>query len=380
MDKILLTGLADQETAAVEIMLGMVWHDVQCITLERSRWSNLPHQNAEAKACHHCVIDLSGLDLEEYSSKQAASLLKFLDGRSAVLLVSGDGGGWPEAELPLAPAQRVAWVRKPYRSAELREAVTYIKAAAASVPAAAEKSAFPAPTGSQGRDEMVDVTQGAFDMLLQVMPRLRQVQFMHVIGDLIKQPGAHLVKLGPATFLADAQAGWVVTRFPLASLAKVLEQPQWVNLMKVQPVPSEQVEETINHGLPGPNDCTTRGALELFVWEMASTAAKRAPLEVREDLYFKVQRFPNFTKLEQVGSQDVRLAAICTRIPRSVQELLRVFPQHEQDVLRFVVVCVISGAGVVSWNQPGADGASMPAQATTKKRRGFLKLLLDRIS
>jgi hypothetical protein len=78
-------------------------------------------------------------------------------------------------------------------------------------------------------------------------------------------------------------------------------------------------------------------------------------------------------------------------MPQSISELLRAFPKHEQDVLRFVVLCVVSGLAKVIPGGPVAAGAvaspraaQAPVAAAARKpevaaRRGFFKSLIDKL-
>ena len=80
---------------------------------------------------------------------------------------------------------------------------------------------------------------------------------------------------------------------------------------------------------------------------------------------------------------------------QSLHDLLRAFPRHEQDVLRFAVLCVVSGLAVVvppaarptfapanAAKQPPAatrPAARAIAQGDSAVRRGFFKSLLDKL-
>ena len=101
-------------------------------------------------------------------------------------------------------------------------------------------------------------------------------------------------------------------------------------------------------------------------------------LHAESDLVFRLLRFPNFTQLEHVGPIDVQLAALCARAPRSIQDLQRTFAHHEQDVLRFVVLSILSGLAGVEPGQPRLAPV-VPEHAPPAARRGFFKSLLNKL-
>ena len=136
MSTVLLAGLTDTEAAAIEIMVGMTWRDHQCVTLARGLVLGVPAQTAQARACRSCVVDLFGLGMRKHSQDHERNLLEFLDGRSAVLLVWGSGGGWLDARMPLQRGQHVTWLTVPYTSAGLRDALKRVMAARRAAPPA----------------------------------------------------------------------------------------------------------------------------------------------------------------------------------------------------------------------------------------------------
>lgn len=150
MSQILLAGLTDHESAAIEIMVGMHWRDWSSISLKRSLSLTVPEQNPAARACRACVLDLFGFGMRRHAPEHEARLLDFLAGRSAVLLVWGNnGGGWLDTQLKLAPGQQLAWVTMPYTTSVMRDALKKVIAATEAAPPAASAGA---PAGGlQGR-------------------------------------------------------------------------------------------------------------------------------------------------------------------------------------------------------------------------------------
>lgn len=436
MKNILLMGLTDHEAAAVEIMIGMNWRDHRCITLKRELSLAIPEQHAAARSCEACVLDLFGLGMRKYSPANATRLMEVMAGRPAVLLTWGDGGGWLEAKLPLAKGQHIGWVGMPYTSAGLRDAIKKVKEAAERMvpPAAAAVAAAPAampawrrameladqlkrkaapmrarasapmplpkaqassvslaPPATRMATDAVGLGKGALAALLQVFPLLRDQPLIGLTEKIIGHDGPMLLRIGTdAAFVTHARAGWLASGLPVSALLKLLRTPRLVESVRAEPLDPDHVEETVRQRFDGKFHRAQK-PLDVITWELVSDVMRDMKLQRQGDLTFQLRRFPNFPMLAGVGPLDVQLAAICARMPQSISELLRAFPKHEQDVLRFVVLCVVSGLAKVIPGGPVAAGAvaspraaQAPVAAAARKpevaaRRGFFKSLINKL-
>lgn len=436
MKNILLMGLTDHEAAAVEIMIGMNWRDHRCITLKRELSLAIPEQHAAARSCEACVLDLFGLGMRKYSPANATRLMEVMAGRPAVLLTWGDGGGWLEAKLPLAKGQHIGWVGMPYTSAGLRDAIKKVKEAAERMvpPAAAAVAAAPAampawrrameladqlkrkaapmrarasapmplpkaqassvslaPPATRMATDAVGLGKGALAALLQVFPLLRDQPLIGLTEKIIGHDGPMVLRIGTdAAFVTHTRAGWLASGLPVSALLKLLRTPRLVESVRAEPLDPDHVEETVRQRFDGKFHRAQK-PLDVITWELVSDVMRDMKLQRQGDLTFQLRRFPNFPMLAGVGPLDVQLAAICARMPQSISELLRAFPKHEQDVLRFVVLCVVSGLAKVIPGGPVAAGAvaspraaqALVAAAARKPevaaRRGFFKSLMDKL-
>lgn len=438
MKNILLMGLTDHEAAAVEIMIGMNWRDHRCITLKRELSLAIPEQHAAARSCEACVLDLFGLGMRKYSPANATRLMEVMAGRPAVLLTWGDGGGWLEAKLPLAKGQHIGWVGMPYTSAGLRDAIKKVKEAAERMvpPAAAAVAAAPAampawrrameladqlkrkaapmrarasapmplpkaqassvslaPPATRMATDAVGLGKGALAALLQVFPLLRDQPLIGLTEKIIGHDGPMLLRIGTdAAFVTHTRAGWLASGLPVSALLKLLRTPRLVESVRAEPLDPDHVEETVRQRFDGKFHRAQK-PLDVITWELVSDVMRDMKLQRQGDLTFQLRRFPNFPMLAGVGPLDVQLAAICARMPQSISELLRAFPKHEQDVLRFVVLCVVSGLAKVIPGGPVAAGAVAPPRAAQAQapvaaaarkpevaaRRGFFKSLINKL-
>lgn len=438
MKNILLMGLTDHEAAAVEIMIGMNWRDHRCITLKRELSLAIPEQHAAARSCEACVLDLFGLGMRKYSPANATRLMEVMAGRPAVLLTWGDGGGWLEAKLPLAKGQHIGWVGMPYTSAGLRDAIKKVKEAAERMvpPAAAAVAAAPAampawrrameladqlkrkaapmrarasapmplpkaqassvslaPPATRMATDAVGLGKGALAALLQVFPLLRDQPLIGLTEKIIGHDGPMVLRIGTdAAFVTHTRAGWLASGLPVSALLKLLRTPRLVESVRAEPLDPDHVEETVRQRFDGKFHRAQK-PLDVITWELVSDVMRDMKLQRQGDLTFQLRRFPNFPMLAGVGPLDVQLAAICARMPQSISELLRAFPKHEQDVLRFVVLCVVSGLAKVIPGGPVAAGAVAPPRAAQAQapvaaaarkpevaaRRGFFKSLINKL-
>lgn len=429
MKNILLMGLTDHEAAAVEIMIGMNWRDHRCITLKRELSLAIPEQHAAARSCEACVLDLFGLGMRKYSPANATRLMEVMAGRPAVLLTWGDGGGWLEAKLPLAKGQHIGWVGMPYTSAGLRDAIKKVKEAAERMvpPAAAAVAAAPAampawrrameladqlkrkaapmrarasapmplpkaqassvslaPPATRMATDAVGLGKGALAALLQVFPLLRDQPLIGLTEKIIGHDGPMLLRIGTdAAFVTHTRAGWLASGLPVSALLKLLRTPRLVESVRAEPLDPDHVEETVRQRFDGKFHRAQK-PLDVITWELVSDVMRDMKLQRQGDLTFQLRRFPNFPMLAGVGPLDVQLAAICARMPQSISELLRAFPKHEQDVLRFVVLCVVSGLAKVVPVQSAPAQVAAPAITAARKpevaaRRGFFKSLFDKL-
>lgn len=411
MSGLLLAGLSDRDAATIELMVGMTWNDLPCITLKRGRLPFVPAQDQRARACRYCVIDLAGLGLRQHSVQNQARLLDLLEGRPAVLLTHGDGDGWPEACRALAADHTLVTLARPHGSAALKSALQQVMAmppsgrpaasprtdtvagrpgaaANGNARAASPAARRPANGGTvrqppkQAADAVVGLTRGGFEQLLQVFPALRTLPLMRLIGQVLEGQGGHLVRLGPSTFVMDFRAGWLASAYPVSpALMRMLHQR--LDSLTVEPLPSNRIEQALQTHFPQASQRVLR-PLDVITWELVSGALGQSPLEPERDLVFQLWRSPNFTQLHQVGPLDVQLAAICARSPQSLQQLLRVFPQHAQQVCRFCILAVVSGLAVVfpagiSRRDAGLVPVGVPPPMLDNRRRGFLKSLLQRL-
>lgn len=392
MNGILLAGMTDHEAAAIEIMIGMNWRDQwEIVTIPRHLGLGVPAQTAAAQACGHCVIDLFGFGLRKHTPAHEASLMQFLAGRSAVLLSWGNGGGWLERDLPLAPGQWLHWVGVPYTSTDMLDALRKVHADArppAGRRAAAGRAVAPAAASAAiGRLPAVSAPPPAppdahsLQTLLRVFPQLAATPLVALMARGLMAPGPQLLRVNDdVAFVAHPPEGWVASGLSMTALRRLMHAPQVMAGIDVAPLPADGLEQAVR-GRFGGRFRRVQRPLDVIQWELASDMLADVPLAPRGDAAFRLHRFPNFTRLTGVGPLDVQLAAICARLPRSMGELARVFPRQEQAVYRFVALCVLAGLASVApaAEQPAAAAPAAAEPARAPVRRGFLKSLLDKL-
>ncbi len=228
----------------------------------------------------------------------------------------------------------------------------------------------------------------ALTALLQAFPMLRPHPLIQLAEKIVAHDGPMLLRIGTdAAFVTHPRAGWLASGLPVPTLLKLLHTPTLVEGIRAEPLDPAQVEETVRQRFDGKFHRAQK-PLDVITWELVSAVLRELRLQPQGDLSFQLRRFPNFPMLSDVGPLDVQLAAICARMPQSISDLQRAFPKHEQDVLRFVVLCVISRLAKVIPARPAA-AAPAPAPAVrapaappkpeVAARRGFFRSLFDKL-
>ena len=394
MTTVLLVGLSDHDAAAMEILISTNWRQKRCVLLKRTANFSLPVQSAQASKCAKVVADLGGMGLHQYNPENGTRLLAFLAGRPALLLTWKNDGGWKQADLELAPGQRLEFLAAPYGSADVKAALAALDAPASApspAPSPAPAAAQPATTSTYApsvSSSPSNPSAGAAvglpaPALTAILPALGRSRFVRLVEKLPKA-GVQVLHIASTELLLHPQEGWVGASMPVSALLRVLgnaEQLEQASTERLSSVVAPQIEQHITAG---------RGqrymlALDVVLWDLCSHALAGRSLQLAGDAVFKLARFPNFTLLGQVGALDVQLAALCVRGEQSVAHLLRCFAGQEAAVLRFVALAVLSGLGqlqapALNLNSSTA-GKPVKSENTRghKERRGFLRSLLDKL-
>lgn len=300
----------------------------------------------------------------------------------------------PAAVAEAEPAAVPAWRRAMELADQLKRKAAPMRARASApmpLPKAQASSVSLAPPATRMATDAVGLGKGALAALLQVFPLLRDQPLIGLTEKIIGHDGPMLLRIGTdAAFVTHTRAGWLASGLPVSALLKLLRTPRLVESARAEPLDPDHVEETVRQRFDGKFHRAQK-PLDVITWELVSDVMRDMKLQRQGDLTFQLRRFPNFPMLAGVGPLDVQLAAICARMPQSISELLRAFPKHEQDVLRFVVLCVVSGLAKVIPGGPVAAGAvaspraaQAPVAAAARKpevaaRRGFFKSLMDKL-
>lgn len=300
----------------------------------------------------------------------------------------------PAAVAEAEPAAVPAWRRAMELADQLKRKAAPMRARASApmpLPKAQASSVSLAPPATRMATDAVGLGKGALAALLQVFPLLRDQPLIGLTEKIIGHDGPMLLRIGTdAAFVTHTRAGWLASGLPVSALLKLLRTPRLVESVRAEPLDPDHVEETVRQRFDGKFHRAQK-PLDVITWELVSDVMRDMKLQRQGDLTFQLRRFPHFPMLAGVGPLDVQLAAICARMPQSISELLRAFPKHEQDVLRFVVLCVVSGLAKVIPGGPVAAGAvaspraaQAPVAAAARKpevaaRRGFFKSLMDKL-
>lgn len=386
--KLLLLGLTDQESAAIEGLAARSWAGTQSLTVQRTISHSVPPLPSGAGQCQLCVVDLFGLGMRKHSAAAEQVLRGLLAGRPALLFYWGDGGGWLDAFRPDA-GQPVEMLKSPVTPPRFRSAINQLLRASPALaggdPAVAAPGALPTPSTLRRKEALapgervtyLSLRSGSIALLGRAMPGLAAVPVIAHAERVAQAPHPVVLKYADEILMvADlkAQGGVLASSQSLQNLHRIISTPGY--------------SEAITHSPAQPADLEAMGgrtgfAPDVAMWELVDMSLRTVPLRLVRDMGFVLQRWPNFTAISKVSSLQLQAAARCLTSPTTVSALLRQFPADKADeVLRFVALAVVAGLAGVAEPPARADAGRTPTSArepAPARRKNLFKALLDKI-
>lgn len=230
----------------------------------------------------------------------------------------------------------------------------------------------------------VGLLNGAYPALVAAFPELDEHEFFKLIERVIAIKGPVLMNsretsAGVTAFVIDVRQGWVASKMPAAVLTKVANTPSLLKCVNVSPLAPLELDAELRQRF-GDEYASIQRPLDHVCWILGESVLKQYPPTLRGDLRFRLRRTPNFTALGKVDTFEIQLAAICSRMPQSVLDLQRAFPNKDPiQIERFVILSILSGAGIVLSKASTSKTRAAAAQPEQKARRGFFKSLLDKL-
>lgn len=415
MKTILLAGFSAQEAAAIDILVSMSWRDYQCKNIGVV---NINHPQTVAQTSDRMVIaSVVGLGIRSCTPENIQLILNFLSNRPAVLLIPGFGE-WPTLFPSLLPKKNtIALVTTPHSSASLKASIQTAMSWESAAPlteknrpttfsaSLSEKSATKSINSKQATElsltqrilagevslasqkeiqispfssieAPIGIEKGAFENLISAIPTA-DTHFLNLIVRVIKTPIPYTLTIGSSFFFIDAKNEWASASVPISAILKTFNTAQIFEEASLVALDESHPDAAILlRGDARQNRIGKR--LELVIWELVSRSLKDMPLKATQDISFRLRRFPNFTQIEQTTALDLQLAAICSRSPQSLYRLFKTIPQREADIMRFVILCIMTGSLEVI---PGKTLAVIPEQPrfVSPERRGLFRSLLDKL-
>lgn len=370
MKKVLLAGLVQRETAAVEILVGMTWPGVSCFSLPRCLTLSVPHQSRAARSCSFCVIDVAGFGMRHHSTDAQKRLIEFIAGRPALLILRGaHGRRW--ARLCRAPETTgLDYIRAPYTPAELRRSLGMLLDAPVPEPSSPLARRPLTRGSSQPSDSMKN--------LYRLFPTLVNHPPFRLVNQLRKLSGDSLVQLDQdAALLIDHKMGWLACSCPLDRLIEMQKNPGRGQITTLR-LSREQMKAAFRDNIQSRRDKTVL-PLDQALWELAGGALEHVDLDAGSDLTLRLETMPNLTRLARVRAIDIQLAAVCIRAPQNLRTLLEAFAGKRNDVLRFTALSLASGLAEAA-PAPAARHRLTTSQTPAQRRQaGFFRSLLDKL-
>ncbi len=235
---------------------------------------------------------------------------------------------------------------------------------------------------------------GAMEALLAMFPALRSEPVVALCAKIVAGQGLQLVSVDPQTeFVLNFRQGWLACGLSLPALQKLARTAHLFDSVRVVRLPEDDAERLVRQRFGG-RFRRVQIALDEVAWQLIGDAIHGRTLVPTGDMCIRLRRFPNATALSNVGPLDLQLAAICARAPHHVSDLLRAFPRHPQDVLRFVVLATASGLisvitdHTLNAQAPLPPRVKVPAgyspppvapQPQVRAQQGFFKSFLEKL-
>src|SRR5690625_1295220 len=302
MKKVLLAGLVQRETAAVEILVGMTWPGVSCFSLPRCLTLSVPHQSRAARSCSFCVIDVAGFGMRHHSTDAQKRLIEFIAGRPALLILRGaHGRRW--ARLCRAPETTgLDYIRAPYTPAELRRSLGMLLDAPVPEPSSPLARRPLTRGSSQPSDSMKN--------LYRLFPTLVNHPPFRLVNQLRKLSGDSLVQLDQdAALLIDHKMGWLACSCPLDRLIEMQKNPGRGQITTL-PLSREQMKAAFRDNIQSRRDKTVL-PLAQALWELAGRALEPVEPTAGPDEALRldpVSTRPGRARLRATGSLPAAVA------------------------------------------------------------------------
>ena len=429
--KVLIAGLSDQSTVAMQRVVTSVFQDAQVIRQQRGVSLDQPGPWAIAAQCEMCIVDLIGLGLARWTAQRQAQLqTRVLGERSAVILAPpGDGGGWLDAmpELQAAcgsrvlmqhplkastmrtvlaelgaqaqaeTAARLATTRALAKAAQVRAPAPVLVAAPEPAPAprtaprrgrlgaplppawdkapetftvASGEPARPAPlpAAAAAQPEAFELSAQALQALLAVCPEAGQNAFLHLICTAALKAEPQAFQIGSHSgVVVHAGENWVVSNISSAMRRRLTAHAMMLQIVETRTLQDAEALAAAARFFGRRQD--GRRPLDTFIWGLVYSTFEAAPPLACGDLCFQLRRFPNFTRMVPQPDLFIQLALLSLRAPQSIDGLVRTFSRHDpRQVMLFVLCAVLSGSARVLPGSIDAAGGKDVVPASPPRR------------
>lgn len=370
MKKVLLAGLVQRETAAVEILVSMTWPGVSCFSLPRCLTLTVPHQSRAARSCGFCVIDVAGFGMRHHSTDAQKRLVEFIAERPALLILRGaHGQSWARL-CRSSQTTGLDYIRAPYTPSELRCALGRLLNF--SEPESSSLSACQPLTRSS--PSLSDCIKNFY----RLFPALASHPHFQLVNHLRQLSGDSLLQLDRhTTLLIDHKKGWLACSCPINRLMEMQKNLQRGQISTAR-LSREQMQTAFKDSIQSRRDKTML-PLEQALWELADSALEHVDLDAGSSLTLRLKTMPNLTRLTRVQPIDIQLATVCTHAPQSLKTLLEAFSGKRNEVLRFTALSLASGLAEAT-PSPAVRHRLTTSQTVAQRRQsGFFRSLLDKL-
>lgn len=240
--KLVVSGLSARDEVALGMFLKQVLKNWK-LTTAASRGGALPPADVY-------LIDLVAWGLGQWSEKAQSDLIDLLNGTPAVLLSSAHERSWDRMDAGLAIQHGLTWVFKPYRSADMQEALETAAQARAKVAAEPELAQAEVPAEAATARTPVHEAEHPGMTIQQLHQELAatadgdQHVFLRRLSDMLQNAQPLEVRFTIQHLLViHPEHGWVASNTPMQVIEMVCRSKGIASSVSMRPIGAAEAED-----------------------------------------------------------------------------------------------------------------------------------------
>ncbi|HRD99025.1 MAG TPA: hypothetical protein PLA97_21815, partial [Rubrivivax sp.] len=240
-----------------------------------------------------------------------------------------------------------------------------------------------APPAMDEGPKSFGLSEQVLQTLWSLCPQAGQNAYLRLICTASLKPEPQVFQIGSHSgVVVHAGENWVASNISSAMRRRLTAHPLMLQIVETRTLQDAEAHATAARFFGRRQD--GRRPLDTFLWGLVYSTFVAAPPPVRGDLRFRLERFPNFTRMAPQPDLFIQLALLSLRAPQSINGLVRSFSRHDPRLVTLFVLCaVLSGtARVWEGSSEATDGkVATPAPPPRRNLPGvqFFRSLLEKL-